>query len=89
MEDVTRAAYCLLLPGRVLYLSHLLRLKKFRKWGNKDGAVSAFSYLQDAGLGTLNEVGGYSGANTVSNNLHNYFTSVTTSHFLSYTSLRK
>ncbi len=30
------------LPGKTLYLTHLLALKKFRKRGNKDGALRAF-----------------------------------------------
>ena len=51
-------AYCLLMPGKILNLSYLLRLKKFRKRGNKDGAVSAFYQLQDAELGRVIEIGG-------------------------------
>jgi len=36
------AAFCLLLPGKTLYLSPLLYLKTFRKMGNKNGVVRAF-----------------------------------------------
>ena len=38
-DDDATAAYCLQLPGKVLYLSPLLATKKFRKRGNKDGAL--------------------------------------------------
>jgi hypothetical protein len=38
-------------------LSHLLALKKFRKKGNKDGAVRAFFRLEDEGLGKVLELG--------------------------------
>ena len=65
-EDVDTCAYCLLLPGKILNLSYLLRLKKFRKKGNKDGAVTAFYQLQEAELGRVIEIGGSSGAATVS-----------------------
>ena len=41
-EDDATAAFTLLLPGKTLYLSKLLALKKFRNKGNKDGAVRAF-----------------------------------------------
>jgi len=43
------AGYCLTLPGRKLYLTPLLRIKKFRKRGNKDGALSAFYQLEKEG----------------------------------------
>jgi len=38
-KEVETAGFCLTLPGRTLYLTPLLALKKFRKKGNKDGAV--------------------------------------------------
>ena len=57
-EEAVQHAYCLLLPGKILNLSYLLRLKKFRKRGNKDGAVSAFYQLQYAELGRVIEIGG-------------------------------
>lgn len=49
-DDAT-AAYCLQLPGKTLYLTPLLAQKKFRKRGNKDGAVRAFYQLEAEGLG--------------------------------------
>ena len=36
VEESATAAFCLCLPGKKLYLTHLLALKKFRKRGNKD-----------------------------------------------------
>lgn len=63
-DDVC-AAQCLLLPGKTLHLSYLLVKKKFKKFGNKDGAVRAFYKLEVAGLGEVIEVGGYKGAYTV------------------------
>ena len=41
-------------------------MKKFRKRGNKDGALTAFYQLQAEGLGKLLEVGGSKGASVVS-----------------------
>ena len=64
-DDDATAAFCLLLPGITLYLSPLLYLKKFRNKGNKDGAVRAFYQLEADGLGTVLEVGGSKGTNTV------------------------
>jgi hypothetical protein len=46
VEEST-AAFCLRLPGKTLFLSHLLALKKFRKKGNKDGALRAFYKLEE------------------------------------------
>ena len=64
-EDET-AGFCLTLPGRILYLTPLLALKKFRKKGNKDGAVRAFYRLQEEGLGNVQEVMGTKGTSSVS-----------------------
>ena len=38
------------------YLSHLLAVKKFRKRGNKDGALRAFYKLEGEQLGTVLEL---------------------------------
>ena len=65
-QDGDTAAYCLTLPGRTLYLTPLLAQKKFRKKGNKDGAVRAFYQLQEEGLGKVLEVGGNKGTSSVS-----------------------
>ena len=64
-DDDATAAYCLLLPGKVLYLSPLLGQKKFRKRGNKNGAVRAFYQLEDEGLGKVLEVGCTKGTSVV------------------------
>ena len=48
------------------FLSHLLTLKKFRKRGNKDGALQAFFKLEEDGLGKVVQVGGGKGAQGVS-----------------------
>ena len=61
-EDET-AGFCLTLPGRILYLTPLLALKKL---GNKDGAVRAFYRLQEEGLGNVQEVMGTKGTSSVS-----------------------
>lgn len=41
------------IPGRVLHLSALLNKKKFRKKGDKDGAVAGFRLLEKANLGKV------------------------------------
>ena len=66
VEDGSTAAFCLSLPGKTLYLSHLLALKKFRKRGNKDGALRAFYKLEEEGLGKVLEVAGVKGTQGVS-----------------------
>ena len=60
------AGFCLCLPGKTLYLTPLLALKKFRKKGNKDGAVRAFYQLQEEGLGKVLELTGTKGISSVS-----------------------
>lgn len=64
--DGGTTAFCLRLPGRTLFLSHLLALKKFRKRGNKDGALKSFYKLQEEGLGMVLEVAGARGSLAVS-----------------------
>ena len=63
MEDST-AGFCLTIPGKKLFLAPLLAMKKFRKRGNKEGAVSAFYQLEEEGLGIVIEVAGAKGAST-------------------------
>ena len=63
-EDEATAAYCLTLPGRKLYLTPLLSMKKFRKRGNK-GAIRAFYKLEENGLGKVLELSGSKGTSTV------------------------
>ena len=60
-QDDATAAFTLLLPGKTLYLSKLLALKKFRNKGNKDGAVRAFFKLEEEELGKVLEVEGGKG----------------------------
>ena len=65
-DDDATAAFCLHLPGKILYLSPLLAQKKFRKRGNKDGAIRAFYQLETEGLGKVMEVGCTKGTSIVS-----------------------
>ena len=60
------AAFCQKLPGKNLYLSPLLKAKKFRSYGYKTGAISAFRELQTAELGSVEEFGAGKGGRTVS-----------------------
>lgn len=59
------AGFCLKLPGKNLYLTPLLKAKKFRSYGYKTGAMSAFRELQTADLGTVEEFGAGKGGRTV------------------------
>ena len=68
------AAYCLTLPGRKLYLTPLLGMKRFRNRGNKEGALTAFYQLEEDGLGKLLELQGSKGTSTVSYALCNLYT---------------
>ena len=45
------------LPGTRLYLTILLKAKKFCKFGNKEGSLMAFLKIQTAQLGTIEEIG--------------------------------
>jgi hypothetical protein len=56
-ESNKTAGYCLTLPGKTLFLTPLLSQKKFRSYGNKDGAVKAFFQLEEEGLGKTHIVG--------------------------------
>ena len=60
------AAFCLKLPGKNLYLTPLLKAKKFRNFGYKTGAMSAFRELELAQLGNIEEIGAGKGTRTVS-----------------------
>lgn len=51
----TVEGFCLTLPGKQLDLSILLKEKKFRHKGNKEGALRAMRILEDDGLGRLEE----------------------------------
>ena len=47
LEKNKIAGYTITLPGKTLYLTPLLSQKKFRAYGNKDGAVKAFFQLEN------------------------------------------
>ena len=68
------AGYCLTLPGKKLYLTPLLEKKKFRRRGNKEGALAAFYQLGKESLGKLLELQGSKGASKVSYALSNVYT---------------
>ena len=51
----TVEGFCLTLPGKQLDLSVLLKEKKFRHKGNKEGALRAMRILEEDGLGRLDE----------------------------------
>ena len=59
------AVYSHLLPGKILHLSDLLEMRKFRDRGNKEGAVRGFRVLEEAELGKLIEVKPQRGTNMV------------------------
>ena len=65
-ETTNIPAYCLLLPGKKLFLKPLLDLKKFRNRGNKEAAVAAFYRLEEEGLGKVLEVSNSKGTAVVS-----------------------
>lgn len=50
---MSTTGYCLTLPGMKLDLTALNYAKKFRNHGYKNGALAAFTKLEEAGLGTL------------------------------------
>ena len=52
---LTVEGFCLTLPGKQLDLSVLLKEKKFRHKGNKEGALRAMRILEEDGLGRLDE----------------------------------
>ena len=61
-SEESTAKFCLLLPGKTLYLTPLLAMKKFRKWGNKE----SFYRLEAEGLGKVVELRGARGTGIVS-----------------------
>ena len=64
-DDELNAAFTLLLPGKKLNLSALLAQKKYRKRGNKDGAIRCFFMLEEDGLGKVLQLTGTKGAGVV------------------------
>ena len=71
-QDRQVASFCLLLPGKMLYISALLASKHFRDKGNKDGAVRAIKILQAAGIGRVFEDKPPRGASVVSSSITVY-----------------
>ena len=71
-EDELNAAYTILLPGRVLNLSSLLAQKKYRKRGNKDGAIRSFFILEGEGLGKVLQMTGTKGTGVVSSHIYTF-----------------
>ena len=55
-NDKGNAGFCLMLPGRKLYIQPLLAMKKFRHRDNKRGAVRAIYLLEKEGLGKVIEI---------------------------------
>ena len=63
---LSNAQLCLLQSGKILDLTTLLNLKKFRHKGNKPGALAAMRMLEREGLGKLIPKCARRGASTVS-----------------------
>jgi hypothetical protein len=57
---------CLTIPGKVLYLSALLSQRKFRKRGDKEGAIAGFRALEKANLGKVEATNPKRGTSVVS-----------------------
>ena len=65
-DDNALAAFCLLLPGSILYLTPLLNAKKFRKlYAKEDAVVRMFYQLEEEGLGKTVIPGGTKGTTQV------------------------
>ena len=65
-QTQANASLCLTLPGRKLNLTALLILCKFRKRGDKEGALAAFRALESAKLGWVQTANPKRGTSTVS-----------------------
>ena len=66
MSTPTTKEDSLTIPGKTVYLTTLLVMKKFRNEGNKDGAVLAFEQLEQEGWGKMVAVEGSKGVTSVS-----------------------
>lgn len=60
------ATLSLVIPGKVLYLSALLNKRKFRKKGDKDGALAGLRVLEKANLGKVESTNPKRGTSAVS-----------------------
>ena len=67
LSDIDLEGYTILLPGKKLDLSALIKAKKYKSKGNKVAAVAAFKRLQEMELGTLHELGSSRGTPMVNN----------------------
>lgn len=47
------ATHTLKLPGGKLFLTPLLKAKKYRNYGHKQGALTAWEKLEESGLGRV------------------------------------
>lgn len=70
LDNPDIAGYTLLLPGKKLDLSTLVKAKKFKNRGNKPAAIDACKKLEEAGIGSLIELGSARGTNMVSIIIH-------------------
>ena len=55
LDACLSAAVSLILPGKVLCMSALIQLKKFRNCGNKVGGLKGWRKLENEGLGHIEE----------------------------------
>ena len=55
IDGHSAAAHSLRLPGKRLFLTPLLKAKKFRNYGNKQGALGAWKELQESGIGQIEQ----------------------------------
>ena len=57
LDNLDVAGYTILLPGKALDISAIVKAKKFKNRGNKPGALEAFRRLEEAGMGKPVELG--------------------------------
>lgn len=66
------ATLCLTIPGKVLHLTALLTIRKFRKKGDKEGALAGFRALEKANLGMVEAINPRRGTSVVSTMLEQH-----------------
>ena len=57
LDNLDVSGYTILLPGKALDISAIVKAKKFKSRGNKPGALEACKRLKEAGMGKLVELG--------------------------------
>ena len=67
---ISNAAFSLLLPGKILYLSALLSQTKFKSRGNKAGALAGWKLLEKSGLAKLVQVKAQRGTDKVNGGVY-------------------